>query len=63
MPRRRRRLKPILAILSLVVFLALGLSVRIFKGPYRDTSGLLTPAIPVSVTQRPPTVSAASTST
>jgi hypothetical protein len=53
MPRRRRRLKPILAILSLVVFLALGLSVRVFKGPYQDTTGLLTPVIPVSVTQRP----------
>ncbi|HEX7879614.1 MAG TPA: peptidoglycan DD-metalloendopeptidase family protein, partial [Candidatus Eisenbacteria bacterium] len=53
MPRRRRRLKPILAIFSLFAFLGLGLSVRIFRGPYKDTSGLLTPVIPVAVTQRP----------
>ena len=53
MPRRRRRLKPILAVLPLVAFLAYGLSVRVVKGPYQDNSGLLASTIATSVTQRP----------
>jgi len=53
MPKRHRRLAPIAAIVPLVAFLAIGLSVRIFKGPYQDTTGLLTPSIPTAVTNRP----------
>lgn len=53
MSKLRLRLAPIVAIVPLVAFLALGLSVRVFKGPYQDTTGLLTPAIATAVTQRP----------
>ncbi len=53
MSKQQRRLAPLMAIVPLVAFLAVGLSVRIFKGPYQDTSGLLTPAISTTVTEQP----------